>query len=225
MALAHRSWCAEVSGRGSNERLEFLGDAVLGLVVTERIYADYPDLPEGELAKMRAALVSSEVLSEIASELGLGSAILLGKGEEASGGRHKPSILADALEALIGAVYLDGGWSSATVLVLTLLGARISQAALGPGGSDYKTRLQEVVARRHQNPPSYSVRDEGPDHAKRFYAVVNVAGEALGYGQGRSKKQAEQAAAQEAWERLESSRLKEGGDRGHASLPLPEDPG
>ncbi len=201
-ALAHRSWCAEVAGEESNERLEFLGDAVLGLVVTDHVYRSYPDLPEGELAKVRAAVVNSVLLAEVAAELDIGSWLLLGKGEDASGGREKPSILADAMEAVIGAVYLDGGWAAAADLVLSLLGTHVAEAAVGPGGSDYKTRLQELVARTFDQLPRYLVEDEGPDHAKRFYATVFVGGVQRGRGEGRSKKQAEQAAARAAWDVL-----------------------
>ncbi len=183
----------------SNERLEFLGDAVLGLVVTDHLFLTYPDLPEGELAKVRASLVNSEALAEVASELDLGSFLLLGKGEAASGGREKPSILADAMEAVLGAVYLDGGWPAAAELVMMLLGDRIESAAAGPGGQDYKTRLQELAARKFEQLPRYEVEDEGPDHAKRFYATVFLAGERRGAGEGRSKKQAEQGAARAAW--------------------------
>jgi len=201
-SLAHRSWCAENPGTSSNERLEFLGDAVLGLVVTVHLYRTYPNMPEGELAKVRASVVNSAALAEIATELGIGEALLLGKGEDQSGGREKPSILADATEAIIGAVYLDCGWEAAERLVMSLVGERIELGAAGPGGHDYKTRLQELCARLFDQLPVYSVRDEGPDHAKEFEAVVNVQGEARGSGRGRSKKQAEQAAAREAWERL-----------------------
>ncbi len=198
-SLAHRSWCAENEGVLSNERLEFLGDAVLGLIVTDHLYLTYPDLPEGELAKVRASLVNSEALAEVASGLDLGSFLLLGKGEAASGGREKPSILADAIEAVIGAVYIDGGWPAAADLVMGLLADRIEEAAAGPGGQDYKTRLQELAARRFEQLPRYDVYDEGPDHAKRFFAKVFLAGEEQGEGEGRSKKQAEQGAARAAW--------------------------
>ena len=200
--MAHRSWCAETNGVESNERLEFLGDAVLGLVVTDHIFLTYPGLPEGELAKVRASVVNSAALAEVAAELDVGRALLLGKGEDSSGGREKPSILADAMEALIGAVYLDGGWDAAARLVMGLLGERIEEAAAGPGGQDYKTRLQELAARRFDQLPRYEVHDEGPDHAKRFYARVLLAGRGRGVGEGRSKKQAEQAAAREAWAAL-----------------------
>jgi ribonuclease-3 len=201
-ALAHRSWCAENPGTGSNERLEFLGDAVLGLVVTDHLYRAYPDMPEGELAKVRASVVNSAALAEVAAELEIGDALLLGKGEDQSGGRQKPSILADAMEALIGAVYLDQGWSASEPMVMRLLGDRIESAAAGPGGQDYKTRLQELCARVFDQLPVYLVTDEGPDHAKVFHAVVHVRGRPYGEGRGRSKKQAEQAAARAAWEAL-----------------------
>src|ERR1700738_2672356 len=145
-SLAHRSWVAETPGSDSNERLEFLGDAVLGLVVTDYLSRTYPLLPEGELAKVRASVVNSAALAELAAELEIGDALLLGKGEDQSGGRQKPSILADAMEALSGAVYLDQGWSGSEIMVMRLLGDRIESAAAGPGGQDYKTRLQELSA-------------------------------------------------------------------------------
>lgn len=201
-SLSHRSWCAETPGAQSNERLEFLGDAVLGLVVTDYLFLTYPKLPEGELAKVRASVVNSAVLAELAAELDVGDALLLGKGEGQSGGREKPSILADAMEALIGALYLDRGWDAAATLVMRLLEERMGEAAAGPGGQDYKTRLQELCARQLDELPQYQVTDEGPDHAKMFDAVVFVAGVVRGSGQGRSKKQAEQAAARVAWQRL-----------------------
>jgi ribonuclease-3 len=201
-ARAHRSWCAENPGTGSNERLEFLGDAVLGLVVTDYLYRTYPGMPEGELAKVRASVVNSAALAEVAAELDIGDALLLGKGEDQSGGRQKPSILADAMEALIGAVYLDRGWSGSEEMIMRLLGDRIEAAAAGPGGQDYKTRLQELSARCFEQLPVYLVSDDGPDHAKEFHAVVHVQGQAQGRGWGRSKKQAEQAAARAAWETL-----------------------
>jgi ribonuclease-3 len=201
-SLAHRSWVAETPGSDSNERLEFLGDAVLGLVVTDHLFRTYPTLPEGELAKVRASVVNSAALAEVAAELDVGDALLLGKGEGQSGGREKPSILADAMEALLGAVYMDQGWHAAADLVMRLLGDRIEEAAAGPGGQDYKTRLQELCARRFDDLPRYEVTDEGPDHAKRFDASVRVLGAVRGTGHGRSKKQAEQAAARVAWQEL-----------------------
>ncbi|MGC1513539.1 MAG: ribonuclease III [Acidimicrobiales bacterium] len=201
-SMAHRSWCAEAPGNISNERLEFLGDAVLGLVVTDHLYRNYPDLLEGEMAKVRASIVSAATLAEVAGELDLGSALLLGKGEDASGGREKPSILADAIEAVIAAVYLDGGWPAASELILRLLGDRIAEASTGPGGQDHKTRLQELAARHLDAMPTYDVVDEGPDHAKHFRAVVRLDERLLGRGEGRSKKQAEQAAARDACDAL-----------------------
>ena len=204
-AMAHRSWCAENADEPSNERLEFLGDAVLGLIVTDHIFDAYPDLPEGELAKVRASVVNAEVLADLAVSLDLGSALLLGKGEDASGGREKPSILADAFEAVIGAIYLELGWTRTADLVMDLLGERIKDAAAGPGGQDYKTRLQELAAQQAGPLPRYMIEEEGPDHAKRFRASVHVAGRLRGRGEGRSKKQAEQAAARMAWADLSGS--------------------
>ncbi|MDQ6836895.1 MAG: ribonuclease III [Actinomycetota bacterium] len=201
-SLAHRSWCAEHPGMQSNERLEFLGDSVLGLVVTQFLFRTYPELPEGELAKVRASVVNSSALADVALELHFGEALLLGRGEDASGGREKPSILADATEAVIGAVYIDQGWPAAEALVMSLLGERIAEAAVGPGGQDYKTRLQELCAQRFDTLPVYTVGDVGPDHAKTFDAVVHVARRLCGQGHGRSKKQAEQAAARAAWVEL-----------------------
>jgi ribonuclease III len=218
--MSHRSWCAETTGAASNERLEFLGDAVLGLVVTDHLFRSFPSLPEGELAKVRASVVNSETLAELAASLDLGAALLLGKGEDASGGREKPSILADAMEAVFGAVYLDGGWGEAAALVMRLLGDRIEEAAAGPGGQDYKTRLQELAARRFEQLPQYEVIDDGPDHAKRFFASVSVAGDVRGRGEGRSKKQAEQGAARQAWENL-TARLAGSGSADGAEAPEP----
>jgi ribonuclease-3 len=175
---------------------------VLGLVVTDHIYRTFPDLPEGELAKVRASVVSAAALAEVAVELELGQAVLLGKGEDASGGREKPSILSDALEAVLGAVYLECGWDVVQRLVMDLLGERIAEASIGPGGQDYKTRLQELSAQLFGEVPRYAVTDDGPDHAKRFFAQVRVGGSVRGLGEGRSKKQAEAAAARAAWEAL-----------------------
>jgi len=223
-AMAHRSWCAEVPGNLSNERLEFLGDAVLGLVVTDYLYRTYPDLPEGQLAQVRASVVNAEALAEVAEEISLGAGLLLGKGEDASGGREKPSILSDAMEAVIGAVYIDGGWEAAAELVMALLGERIIEGAAGPGGHDFKTRLQELCARVYDELPRYHHTSEGPDHAKRFSATVSVKGEAVGTGEGRSKKQAEQAAARVAWERLSGAELPSSGETTPQEDPDPESP-
>jgi ribonuclease III len=202
-ALSHRSWCAENGGHESNERLEFLGDSVLGLIVTDDVYRRFPHLPEGQLSEVRAGVVNARALGDVAAEMRLGDCLLLGKGEDAGGGRTKQSILADALEALIAAVYLDGGLVAASRLVLALFDDRIGEAATGPGGRDYKTRLQELAAQRSLGRPRYLVRDEGPDHAKRFFATVMLDGEASGAGEGNSKKEAEQAAAWIAWSGLQ----------------------
>jgi ribonuclease-3 len=175
---------------------------VLGLVVTDHIYRTFPELPEGELAKVRASVVSAAALAEVAAELDLGKGVLLGKGEDGSGGREKPSILSDALEAVLGAVYLECGWDVVQRLVMDLLGERIAEASIGPGGQDYKTRLQELSAQMFGEVPRYAVTDDGPDHAKRFFAQVKVGGSVRGLGEGRSKKQAEAAAARAAWEAL-----------------------
>ena len=198
-ALSHRSWCAEHPGKESNERLEFLGDAVLGLVVTDHLYGEHPTEAEGVLAKTRAAVVSAAALSDIGLALGLGDDLRLGKGEAASGGREKSSILADAVEAVIGAVYLDGGMESARALVLDQVGARITEAAGRPGALDYKTRLQELAAADGECPPVYDITESGPDHLKRFEATVRIGGVVQGTGGGSSKKEAEQRAARAAW--------------------------
>lgn len=191
---------------------------MLGLVVTDHLFRTYPDMPEGELAKVRASVVNSASLAEVAQELNLGASLMLGKGEDQSGGREKPSILADASEALIGAAYIDQGWTAAVTMVMKLFGERIELAAAGPGGQDYKTRLQELCARVFDELPAYGVVDEGPDHAKEFEATVRVRGRELGTGRGRSKKQAEQAAAKQAWERL-SLEVQAGGGPGGPEAP------
>jgi ribonuclease-3 len=205
-ALTHRSFCAENAGAESNERLEFFGDAVLGLVVTDYVYREYEMFSEGDLAKLRASVVNSEALAEVAAAVGIGDALRLGKGEDAAGGRDKPSILGDAMEAVIAAVYLDGGWEPSRSVVVALLEPRIVDAAAGPDGQDPKGRLQELVAQLHGRVPRYHVHRDGPDHAPRFFATVSVGGRALGEGQGRSKRQAEQTAAQAAWRQLRDER-------------------
>jgi ribonuclease-3 len=202
LALTHRSWCAENAGFVPNERLEFLGDAVLGVVVTDHVFCTYPAMPEGELAKLRAGVVNATTLAEVARELGLGDSIRLGKGEDASGGRQKTSILADAMEAVFGAIYLDGGFDAVRPIILRLLASHISEAASGPGHHDFKTQLQELVARAFDQLPIYDVHDEGPDHEKRFFATVTVDHVVKGSGEGRSKKLAEQDAARAAWTTL-----------------------
>ena len=205
-AMAHRSWCAEQEGRTSNERLEFLGDAVLGLVVAEYTYRSHPELSDGMMSKVRASVVNTKVLAEVALDLGVDEYLRLGRGEDSSGGRAKDSILADATEAVIGAVYLDGGLAEADRLVLSLLRDRITAAVGEPGVSDHKSRLQEQSVRLGRGVPRYEVEGFGPDHARRYLATVYVAGQRLGEGEGRSKKDAEQVAAQVACGSLEVER-------------------
>lgn len=201
LALTHRSVSSEDPSRNDNERLEFLGDAVLQLVVTDLLYRSYPQLAEGQMAKVRAAVVSRGTLSEIARDLDVGTYIELAGSEEATGGREKDSILADALEAIIGAIYLDGGVDPAKGTIMSLWSDRVAERAKRPGVKDYKTRLQELVARDGRR-PQYRVDGTGPDHNRRFTAVVSVNGTDYGPGEGRSKKQAEQAAAQVALDAL-----------------------
>lgn len=188
-----------MGGPPSNERLEFLGDAVLGWVVADLAYRVHGDLAEGKLTDLRKSVVNESALAEVALEIRLGDCILLGKGEDAAGGRSKPSILSDAFEAVLGAVYLDGGPPAAFGLVERLFTDRMATAALRLDRLDFKTVLQELTARLHDTAPVYVLSDSGPDHDKRFFATVIVAGQSVGYGEGRSKKTAEQAAAEQAW--------------------------
>jgi ribonuclease-3 len=201
-ALTHRSYAYENGGLPTNERLEFLGDAVLGLVVTDRLFRDHPDFAEGELAKLRAGVVNMRACAEVATALGVGEYLRLGRGEESTGGRAKASILADTLEALIGAVYLDVGLAAATDLVRRLFDPLITRAVETGEGLDFKTSLQELTAERGLGGPEYRISEAGPDHAKTFTAVVVVAGERHGTGTGSSKKEAEQQAAAAAWRSL-----------------------
>ncbi len=201
LALTHRSVSADDPSRNDNERLEFLGDAVLQLVVTDLLYAAYPQLSEGQLAKVRAAVVSRPTLAAIARSLELGKHVELAPGEERTGGRRKDSILADAIEALIGGVYLDSGLEAARSVITQHWSAVIAERAKSPGVKDYKTRLQERLARDGRN-PTYQVEGTGPDHDRTFTAIVSVDGSGLGVGVGRSKKAAEQAAAEQALSKL-----------------------
>lgn len=203
LALTHRSINADDPGRLNNERLELLGDAVLQLVVTDLLYHDYPDLAEGKISKVRASLVSRPVLAEIARSLDLGPHLRLTPAEERSGGRAKDSILADAVEAVMGAIYLDAGLETARGIIIAFLGERVAERAKSPGVRDYKTRLQEILAQTGRR-PVYRVEGAGPDHDRVFSAVVTVGGQPLGSGEGRSKKQAEQSAARQAIEALVS---------------------
>jgi ribonuclease-3 len=207
LALTHRSYAYENGGLPTNERLEFLGDSVLGLVVTDELYRSQPDLPEGQLAKLRASVVNMTSLAGVARRLGeggIGPHLLLGRGEETTGGREKDSILADAVEALIGAVHLGCGLDTAGALVHRLFDPMLVEAATRGAGLDWKTSLQELGAARGLGAPTYDVQDEGPDHAKTFTAAVLLSGTVHGRGTGRTKKAAEQEAAEAAWRSLSS---------------------
>ena len=201
-ALTHRSYAYENGGLPTNERLEFLGDSVLGLVITDALYRDNPDVTEGHLAKLRAAVVNMRALAIVARSLDLGRHLLLGRGEETTGGRDKASILADGLEALIGAVYLTGGLPGASAFVHRLFDRLLRDSATLGASLDWKTSLQELSAAELLGTPEYQVTESGPDHAKSFVAWAVVAGERLGRGTGTSKKLAEQEAASEAWLQL-----------------------
>lgn len=201
-ALTHRSYAYENGGLPTNERLEFLGDSILGLVITERLYRDFPDEPEGQLAKLRAAVVNSQALAEVARSVGLGSYLLLGKGEESTGGHDKSSILADAMEAVIGAMYLSTDAETTRSFIERIFGPLIASSSQLGAGLDWKTSLQELSAELDKGVPEYRVTDTGPDHAKEFTAEAIVGGEVLGIGHGRSKKFAEQEAAAQAYAAL-----------------------
>ena len=201
-ARTHRSYAFERGLLITNERLEFLGDAVLGLVITDLAYRQFPDLNEGDLAKLRAATVNMTSLADVARDLDLGQLLFLGRGEEMSGGRDKASILADCMEAVLGAVYLDQGLAVATELIERLFWPRMQAYARGEGDRDYKTVLQELASQGFGSMPDYRVVSRGPDHAKEFTATVFLGGERWGEGSGRSKKEAEQQAAREAHERF-----------------------
>jgi ribonuclease-3 len=197
-AMAHRSWCAEHPGNLSNERLEFLGDSVLGWMIADIAYREHHELPEGKLTDLRKSVVNASALAEVATVIDLGPCLLLGKGESAAGGRSKPSILSDALEAVIGAVYIDGGVVAAARLIEHLFTEPLERAAKQLDRLDFKTLLQELTARMFDTAPVYIVSETGPDHQKTFTATVVVAGRSVGEGTGRSKKVAEQAAAMAA---------------------------
>lgn len=203
LALTHRSYAYEHGGVAHNERLEFLGDSILGQAVTVMLYTENPGLDEGELAKRRASLVSSVALADIAGRIGLGAHLRLGRGEELTGGREKASILADAVEALIGAAYLSEGPDAATILVLRLIAPLLAEPDRFGAAMDPKTSLQELSTRMGKGLPQYAVTDSGPDHSKRFHATVLLSGTAVAEGDGTSKKQAEMAAALSAWSLLQ----------------------
>ncbi|MGV0791864.1 ribonuclease III [Mycolicibacterium sp. XJ1819] len=208
LALTHRSFSYEHGGLPTNERLEFLGDAVLGLTITEELYRRHPDRPEGDLAKLRASIVNTQALAEVARQLsdgGLGAYVLLGKGEENSGGADKASILADGLESLLGAIYLEHGITIARDVILRLFSKLLDTAPTLGAGLDWKSSLQELTAARGLGAPSYVVTSTGPDHDKEFTATVIVTDIEYGKGVGRSKKEAELKAAAAAWTALEAA--------------------
>ena len=198
-ALTHRSFAYEHGGLPTNERLEFLGDSVLGVVVTETLYLAHPDLSEGRLAKLRAAVVNARALAEVGRGIGLGEHIKLGRGEESTGGRNKSSIVSDTVEAVIGAIHLSGGIEESSKVVHRLFDPLIEAASAMGAGLDWKTSLQEIAAERGLGVPDYVISAEGPDHMKVFTAKVRVGEQLYGNGVGRSKKEAEQAAAETAY--------------------------
>ena len=208
LALTHRSYAYEHGGIPNNERLEFLGDSILGQAVTVKLFIENPQLDEGDLAKRRASLVSSVALAEVARSIGLGEYLLLGRGENQSGGREKASILADTVEAIIGAAYLHAGGEQATALVLRLIEPLLDDPERFGAAMDPKTSLQEAAAHRGAGAPVYTVTNSGPDHSKIFHATVSVGTLVTASGDGTSKKQAEMAAALSAWTTLTQRRAR-----------------
>ncbi|MCF0097020.1 Ribonuclease 3 [Micromonospora sp. MH99] len=226
-ALTHRSYAYENGGLPTNERLEFLGDSVLGVVITTALFHNHPDLPEGQLAKLRASVVNMRALADVARGLGpdgLGAYLLLGKGEETTGGRDKASILADTLEALLGAIYLQYGLDTAGIVIHRLFDPLMAESAGRGAALDWKTSLQELTAALGLGVPEYRIEGTGPDHLKTFTAWVVVAGNRYGGAEGRSKKEAEQRAAEAAWRMLteqhERNAQQDGSDQGEPSEPL-----
>lgn len=204
LAFTHRSFAYESVSKETNERLEFLGDSVLGLIVTEELYKRYPDFDESRLSPLRSGVVNMRALADIARELDLGKYIRLGKGEEVTGGRDKNSLLADALEAVIGAIYLQFGFEICTQIVSRLISATMDSAVARGAGLDGKTALQELAASLGKGAPEYLVTEEGPDHDKNFTAVAMLAGSAISQGSGKSKREAEQMAARIAYDALKN---------------------
>ena len=202
LALTHRSFAYESGGLPTNERLEFLGDSVLGLIITQELYSKFPDLDESRLSPLRSGVVNTKALAVIARQLSLGDYVRIGKGEESSGGRDKNSILADSLEALVGAIYLEHGLDIATTKVLEWFGPLIESANAQGAGIDGKTTLQELAAAQNLGVPEYEIEEFGPDHDKSFTAVVVLSGERFAPGSGKSKREAEQVAAKLALEVL-----------------------
>jgi ribonuclease III len=202
LALTHRSYAFEHGNLPTNERLEFLGDAVLGLVITEELYRRFPELPEGDLARMRSSVVNARALAEVARTLGIGEHLRLGRGEESTGGRDKPSILADTTEAVLGALYLTVGLATTQQKVLLIFGPLLDRSAELGAGLDWKSSLQELSSRMRMGVPRYRVTATGPDHSRTFTAQVEFDGQAWGEGTGSAKKHAEQEAAEVAWRAL-----------------------
>ena len=204
LAFTHRSFAYESASKETNERLEFLGDSVLGLIVTEELYKRYPDFDESRLSPLRSGVVNMRALADIARTLELGQYIRLGKGEEVTNGRDKNSLLADALEALIGAIYLQCGYEKCTEIVCRLIATTMDSAVARGAGLDGKTALQELAASLGKGAPEYVVTEQGPDHDKDFTATAMVAGNAVAVGTGKSKREAEQVAARIAYETLKT---------------------
>jgi len=199
LALTHRSYAYEHGGIPTNERLEFLGDSVLGFAVTDHLYNQYPDLPEGDLAKRRSAVVSTRALAGIARSLGIGEFILLGQGEKLTNGKDKSSILADTMESLIGATFLNHGIETARQMVMRLIGPLLQDVEVLGAGTDWKTAIQEIAAARKLGTIEYRVTGSGPDHARTYVAVLHIGGKPYGEGTGPSKKEAEQESASVSW--------------------------
>lgn len=209
LALTHRSFAFENGGLPTNERLEFLGDSVLGLIITDELFHRHPERSEGDLAKLRSSIVNTQALAGVARDLtpvGLGEYLLLGRGEITTGGAGKASILADGMESLLGAIYVEHGMETARTVVLRLFGGLLDTAVTLGAGLDWKTSLQELATDRGLGVPRYGVSSEGPDHDRRFAAVVYVGGEIYGEGFGRTKKAAETDAAAQAWTALDAER-------------------
>ena len=200
LALTHRSFSYEAGGLPTNERMEFLGDSVLGLVVTDELYEKFPDLDESRLSPLRSGVVNMRALAQVAREINLGQYLRIGKGEEATNGRDKNSILADSFEALVGAIYLDHGYTKTAEIVLNLLRPVIDSAQSSGAALDGKTALQELAASLGLTSPEYEIGESGPDHDKSFTAIAILSGQRYPQGLGKSKREAEQAAAKLAHE-------------------------
>jgi ribonuclease-3 len=201
-SLTHRSYAYEQNLSETNERLEFLGDSILGLVITDELFKKFPQASEGELAKSRAAIVNSRALASVGRAIGLGEFIFLGKGEEASGGRDKSSILADAVEALLGAIYLEHGLDKSAEVILRLFAPVIEDSISIGATLDWKTSLAEIAHNKKLGSIDYQISESGPDHDKSFEAIIKISDQIIAKGEGKSKKTAEQEAAKLAFEHL-----------------------